>query len=327
MEQNSSSVRALTRNEVNQVEMSWREEFASWDARQGKSTNTIEAHVCDLNVWCGWFEAATGYAFSPELLNSFDLARFRQWQLEVEGVKPATWNRRLASLRVLADWIRTKTDVRLAEDLFEGIRPAEEVALPADWLNDMEFGRLGRWVEGTHDEGNTEARRRWTQRTRALTGVMLYAGLREAEAASLTMLDVELGERKGKLVVKAGKGDKRREVPINAELRRVLRRWLEVRRGGEGFLFPNDEGGRLSERAIQDAMKEVEKRCGVADLRAHRLRHTFCKRMADAGVSLQQIAQAAGHSSLEVTRRYVQPGWDDLEEAVNQVGLGKMARK
>jgi len=51
----------------------------------------------------------------------------------------------------------------------------------------------------------------------------------------------------------------------------------------------------------------------------YQLRHTFCKRLLDQGVSLDQVAVLAGHSNLNTTARYVRPSVQDLERAVDQL--------
>lgn len=310
----------------------WLERLAEWDRRQGRSKNTVEAHRRDLGAFCDWYAQATGCEFTPGELNSFDLRRFRQWQLEVVKCSPATWNRRLASLRVLANWARM-AGMDMPVDLFDGVLAQEAQQRAPDWLNAGEFDRLARYLESTAfdpDDDRTELRRRRAMRNRALAAVMVYAGLREQECADLMVGDVDLSERKGRIVVRSGKGGKFRVVPVaDAGLRRILKRWVDGRGEAprEAHLLPNDEGGRLSERAIQDCVGELGSRCRVDDLRPHRLRHTFGKRMADAGVAIQVIADLMGHSSLEVTRRYVQPGEDDLREAVSLVAGGKMAKQ
>jgi integrase len=42
--------------------------------------------------------------------------------------------------------------------------------------------------------------------------------------------------------------------------------------------------------------------------------------LADAGTPIQVIADLMGHESLETTRRYIQPGHDDLAAAVERIG-------
>ena len=59
---------------------------------------------------------------------------------------------------------------------------------------------------------------------------------------------------------------------------------------------------------------------GVKDVTPHSLRHSFCKNLVNAGVSLEKIAALAGHESLETTRRYCEPSLQDLQQAVEMVG-------
>jgi site-specific recombinase XerD len=52
-----------------------------------------------------------------------------------------------------------------------------------------------------------------------------YTGLRISECASLTVDDVRLSSRKGLVIVRMGKGNTYREVPLNAEVRTALDAW------------------------------------------------------------------------------------------------------
>lgn len=59
---------------------------------------------------------------------------------------------------------------------------------------------------------------------------MLYhTGLRAGELAALLLSDIILGERSGQVMVRRGKGNKARHVPLNAEARAVIHNYLQVR--------------------------------------------------------------------------------------------------
>lgn len=309
----------------------WMGGFLAWLEGQGRSENTREAYAQDMKGFAEWFVTASGSEFGPELLNSFDLGRYRQWSLDVRQVAPATWNRRLATLMVFCKWTRRKLKLAMPDDLFEGILQAAEQTSAPEWLTDAEFERLGRYVESTAldpHEARTSARQVRAGRDRALAAVMVYAGLREMEAADLCCGSVRLGERCGMITVLQGKGGKKREVPVSGPLLKILRRWALAcgPRALEAHFFPNDAGGRLSERSIQERLHQLGERAGVADLRPHRLRHTFAKRMTDAGVGLERVAELMGHEDLNTTRQYVRPGAEDLQDAVDLVALGKLAK-
>jgi site-specific recombinase XerC len=59
--------------------------------------------------------------------------------------------------------------------------------------------------------------------------IPFYAGLRIGEAVALDLDDVRLSARKGVLIVRSGKGDRYRELPVHPELRANLAIWLDER--------------------------------------------------------------------------------------------------
>ncbi len=59
-------------------------------------------------------------------------------------------------------------------------------------------------------------------RDRAIVTLLLYAGLRLGELAALNVEDMSVSARKGIVVVRSGKGDAYREVPLNRPCREAL---------------------------------------------------------------------------------------------------------
>jgi integrase/recombinase XerC len=58
-------------------------------------------------------------------------------------------------------------------------------------------------------------------RDRAIVVLLLYTGLRLAELVALDTDDVRVSARRGLVIVRSGKGDAYREVPLNALVRQV----------------------------------------------------------------------------------------------------------
>jgi integrase/recombinase XerC len=114
-------------------------------------------------------------------------------------------------------------------------------------------------------------------RARALVMLMLFTALRISEAVALDIDDVRMTARKGVLVV-MGKGELRREVPLNALVRQVLDEWLEHRKtlaaDGERALWVSRTGTRLSARSADRAVRGCPFFCvgGVGVSRAVGLR-------------------------------------------------------
>jgi len=114
------------------------------------------------------------------------------------------------------------------------------------------------------------AAERASARDRALVGVMLFTALRISEAVALDLEDLRISTRKGEVVVRSGKGDAGRTVPLNAVIRDMLKEWLAERRAleREQAVFVTRRGGRLSARSADDAVRKGRRGRAAADLRA-----------------------------------------------------------
>ena len=62
------------------------------------------------------------------------------------------------------------------------------------------------------------------------------------------------------------------------------------------------------------------KNTNIAGTTPHQLRHSFCKNLVNAGVSLEKVALLAGHESLDTTKIYCKPSLSDLDIAVAMIG-------
>jgi integrase/recombinase XerC len=163
--------------------------------------------------------------------------------------------------------------------------------------------------------------RRQSERDRAIAMVLYHTGIRASECAALNVDDVLVSARKGKLVVRFGKGDAYREIPLNAEARRALRAWTESRGQTEQpALFLNKRGGRLSTRSVYKLINDLGKEAGL-DISTHTLRHTCLTNLVRNGNDLVLVAELAGHRRLETTRRYSLPSAADRQAAMDALQI------
>lgn len=274
---------------------------------QTLSGRTAQAYREDLADFAAWFEGANGRPVAADLVTSIDLREYQGHMLAVRGLKPATVNRRLAAVRA---WLRWAKQQGVIPDLPRFPARAAEPRQAPRALDKIQTARLLRAVEREGDP-----------RDQALIGLLLHAGLRVGEAVSLRVQDVEIGERKGKVIVRAGKGRKRREVPLGPEARAMIRPWWSSRPVA-GWLFPGRGQGPLSERAAQAAVKKYAylARLDTSDVTPHTLRHTFATRLLRGGQDLVVVAALLGHARMDTTARYTRPAWSDLERAVETTG-------
>jgi len=149
----------------------------------------------------------------------------------------------------------------------------------------------------------------------ALTG--FYAGPRIHELAALDVDDVHLSARKGVLIIRQGKNNKYREMPIHSALHPTLEQWMPTAATERTALFPNQRGARLSTRGIYDVLTGLADLAGIEDFTPHVLRHTLGTTMRQQGVDVVVIAELLGHS-VEVARRYALPTEDERRAAIEK---------
>ena len=99
--------------------------------------------------------------------------------------------------------------------------------------------------------------------------------------------------RKGLLVVRSGKGDAYREVPLNRSCRQALEDWLKPRATlttDLAPLFVGLQARRLTPRSVDRVVRGVAARAGL-ELSAHLLRHTCVTNLVRGGSDLVLVAE------------------------------------
>jgi integrase/recombinase XerC len=148
--------------------------------------------------------------------------------------------------------------------------------------------------------------------------LMLHTGLRISELAALNVGDVFVTSRKGELLVRCGKGSKQRKIPLNSEARTIMQAYLVGPQDPQEPLFKSQRGARLSVNAIDYVVRQIARDAGVK-MSAHTLRHCALSQMVRQGVDIVTVAELAGHSRLETTRRYSLPTANDKINAVEKL--------
>lgn len=295
----------------------WEDDFYTWLGKRGTSTISIKAYQNDLGRYRAWFLGQNGTVFLPALLTGVDLRAWRRHSLEIEAVRPATWNHRRATMMLLATWARQVG--LILGDPMDGVQPALEERV-IRWIAPEDQRAILRQLEIACNGATTPAWREQAVRDQAMVMLMVMAGLRVAEVVALDVEDVIMSERKGEVVVRRGKRDKFRRVPLAYEVRRALDQWINLAQLVPGMpLFPGKGSVRITTRSVQRRVVEIKRLAGVDHLTPHMLRHTFGHSLI-GNSPITVVKKLMGHSRISTTERYVEPGWRDLEAAVEKIG-------
>jgi len=273
----------------------------------GKSAHTVKAYGHDLGGFAQWFTQTTGDPFDPQAIGPRDIAAYRSYQL-TRGKKPATVNRRLVALQRFYKWAQQHGHTTQSPfEVLEGVRVKQQQGIAPKWLDEHQQMALLRAV-----------RKGKSLRDLAIIETLMKAGLRVSELIDLTLTDLEMGERGGRVIVRRGKGGKYREVPLSKEARIAISSYLQMREeDGSQRLFLGQRGP-LNVPGVQYLVAKYAYQARLGEITPHQLRHTFGKNLVDAGVSLEQVAALLGHESLNTVMIYTKPSQGDLEKAVRK---------
>ena len=148
------------------------------------------------------------------------------------------------------------------------------------------------------------------RRLRRLIVIMWRAGLRIQEA--LALAEGDLDQRRGSVLVRRGKGGRRREVGMDGWGSEQLQPWLDMRRElpvGPLLCVINGTtlGRHWSAAAARAELRRTPAAAGVRRRFApHQLRPAHAVEMAREGVPLIVIQRQLGHSDLGITSVYLQ---------------------
>lgn len=141
-------------------------------------------------------------------------------------------------------------------------------------------------------------------RDRAVLLLLYGAGLRIAEALSLTGGALPLGET----LTVTGKGNKQRVVPILPIVREAVAEYVARCPwpiGRDDPLFRGAKGGALSQGMVQKATARARTALGLPPTATpHALRHSFATHLLGAGADLRSLQELLGHASLSSTQIY-----------------------
>ena len=147
-------------------------------------------------------------------------------------------------------------------------------------------------------------------RLNGLIVVLWRAGLRINEALSLT--ETDLDRRRGSILVRHGKNNRRREIGMDAWAWSAIEPWLadrlELPVGALLCVIDGATRGRAwSASAARVELRHVALKAGVRRRFApHQLRHAHAVELLHEGIPLPLIQRQLGHSHLSTTGTYLE---------------------
>lgn len=298
------------------------------------SAGTIKKYTQAITHFLTWYEQEERAPLQLTTLTPMALIGYRNDLQHEQHKSVSTINLRVSALRAWCAW--------LVDQGYLLLDPAARVKLVGGEVGSKREGLSSSQVNALLRQAQLS---RDPARNYAIVQVLLQTGIRLSECSGLTFGDITFGERSGLLLVRAGKGNKVRSVPLNssarealavavaprlqvekASIKAVAARWPKPK-SPESFLplFESQKGGALTTSAMGQMIADLVKAAGALvpeETSAHILRHTFARNyLAQYPGDLVGLATLLGHRSLDTTRLYSEPSVSILSTRVERLSL------
>lgn len=215
--------------------------FADYlEQQQDASAATRRNYLSDIRQFMAWCEKRwqteaepvinpkASSNFSPQAVATPLLVHYREWLLQEQHLKINSINRFLVSLKRYFEW--AVTSEMIERDPARVVKLARHQQTVPRFIDDKEEEALMAAVTTSRN-----------LRDRTILTLMLHTGLRATETCQLQVKDVQLGRRGGLIRVTTGKGNKYREIPLNATIRPLLQEYIAGLPTNEIYLFASSK--------------------------------------------------------------------------------------
>lgn len=281
------------------------EAYKDYLTEEEKSVGTISGYTSDVKVFMDFINKDVAK------IKRTDVNAYKTHLREKKKLKAASMNRKLVGIKQFIDFVNDRFELGISVKIKQEKVQKQYTLKDEELLTEEDYKALIKAVDNAGD-----------LRTKALFETMYYSGMRISEALQLRVDHVQHGRRIIEDI--KGKGAKYRDIYIKTELLDTLRAYMKVRKqpfsSTTKALFVG-ERGPLSRQTAHNLMKKYAELAGIELSKAHvhNLRHLFGLRLAEKGVPIQDIAKYMGHTSIEVTKIYLEKPQSYYSSLIDQL--------
>ena len=276
------------------------------------SKNSINSYYSDVKLFEEYYKESYGENLNK--LVSADVRMYKQYLLN-KNLSPKTINRKLTAIRTYNEFLIEKN---IQNEIV--IRNKDYIKIQASITNkniitSQDVNKLKHYA--AKDEKNSK-------RDYCFIILLTNGGLRESELVNIKLTDIKLNER---IINILGKGNKFRQIVINNMMYDALVDYINERKEmniKNPYLFVGQKNQNTSDPLNRNfcnrLLNKYKDLCKIDNLHPHLLRSYFCTNaLHNAGYTLEQVANQAGHSNINTTKLYLGTNKEDFLTLANRL--------
>ena len=230
------------------------------------SPHTLVAYQTDLSQFIDYLE----HTYEIKVIEEVNHSLIRSWIVDLMNhkISPRSVNRKITTLKTFYKFLL------LENEKMDTL------------LDNIEFGDDATGL-----------------RNKLIIELFYATGMRLSELINLKESDVDLYANQVKVL---GKRNKERIIPFAAELKNLIKKYMDSKpESSLDLLFLSDKGKKMSEKFVYTSVKMYLSQVTTIDKKSpHVLRHTFATHMLNNGADLNAIKDLLGHANLSATQVY-----------------------
>lgn len=268
--------------------------------------NLSDATIKNYRQSFDFFVKFAGYT-DKTTTEEVNIQAIYQWinTLKMNGVKPSSINHYLRDVRAFLYWCMD-ADRKYIDPAFK-IKQIEGQEEQIKLFSDEELEAL---LEKPRKKDGYGEWRTW-----AIVNWVLGTGNRAATICDIKISDVNFARKE--ITLGHTKNKKAQIIPLSSSLETVIKEYIRIWRREadvDAWLFPNIGEQKLTTNALRLSFTRYCENRGVEKSNIHGLRHNFAKGWVRNNGNMFTLQKILGHSTLDMTRRYVKMFSEDIKE-------------
>lgn len=279
--------------------------------REGKSSNTISAYAADVKQFNKWLCDTLGN--DTNTITEIDIRQYVQYMNINKKQSTNTINRKVKSIVQYVKYLNN-TDISNIVIDTKDVKQKSVDNTEVKIIDKQDLYKLKRTIYASNNK-----------RDICIYEILINTGVRCSELCNIELDDINLTDRNCKnnyssIDIRAGKGNKNRRIPLNSDVVKAIKDYMEVRPLTKDNKLLQGQRGALTRLAVNKLLEKYSNDAKIDTVTPHMFRHTCFTAMVHANIDIKTISLIAGHSSTDITYKYyVNSSAADKQNAVDSL--------